>query len=399
MNPNEITLALRGGVRQRAGLRDDQQPHELQEGQAGRHVADVLPRRHRRQRPRRSTCRSRSSSSRRSPATTARSTGPNYLKVGWGTLQIKRCVLKSASIAYKLFKPDGVPAARGDHRQLQRQLGRPDPRGAWQQDQSPDLTHVRLVKAGDTLPTLCHADLRRPALLPAGGAGQRPRRLPQPRRRARGCLPSAGEIAMPDARTLPDSRRSTASSPSRWTAQPVAREHQLLAAACIKTVNRISSARLVYLDGAAAGERFSAQQRRDVRARQGGRDPGRRRRTIRSRCSRGSWSGTPCGSATRRAPQLIVECRHAAIKLTVGRKNAYFFDQTDSDVIAAADPGRRARPQTSRATSRHSPAAGAVPGDGLGLPAGARRGQRQAGVHQRRQGHGQGTRPAAAARA
>ena len=34
---------------------------------------------------------------------------PNYLKVMWGTLQVKRCVLKSASIAYKLFKPDGVP--------------------------------------------------------------------------------------------------------------------------------------------------------------------------------------------------------------------------------------------------------------------------------------------------
>ena len=29
--------------------------------------------------------------------------------VTWGTLQVKRCVLKSASIAYKLFKPDGIP--------------------------------------------------------------------------------------------------------------------------------------------------------------------------------------------------------------------------------------------------------------------------------------------------
>ena len=34
---------------------------------------------------------------------------PNYLKVVWGTLQVKRCVLKSATIAYKMFKPDGVP--------------------------------------------------------------------------------------------------------------------------------------------------------------------------------------------------------------------------------------------------------------------------------------------------
>jgi len=79
---------------------------------------------------------------------------PNYLKIGWGTLTIKRCVLKSASIAYKLFKPDGVPlravitAAFSDNSDDQTRV-------AMAQDQSPDLTHVRLVKAGDTLPLLC----------------------------------------------------------------------------------------------------------------------------------------------------------------------------------------------------------------------------------------------------
>ena len=30
-----------------------------------------------------------------------------------------------------------------------------------------------------------------------------------------------------------------------------------------------------------------------------------------------------------------MECRHRAVKLTVGRRNAYFFDQTDSDIITA----------------------------------------------------------------
>src|SRR5262249_8557616 len=33
------------------------------------------------------------------------------------------------------------------------------------------------------------------------------------------------------------------------------------------------------------------------------------------------------------APQLIVECRHPAMKLTVARRNATFIDQTDSDVF------------------------------------------------------------------
>ena len=35
------------------------------------------------------------------------------------------------------------------------------------------------------------------------------------------------------------------------------------------------------------------------------------------------------------APQLVVECRHSATRLTVNRNNAYFLEQSDSDVIAA----------------------------------------------------------------
>lgn len=80
---------------------------------------------------------------------------PNYLKVVWGTLQVKRCVLKGASIAYKLFRPDGVPlravitANFTDNSDDQTRV-------AMAQDQSPDLTHIRLVRAGDSLPALCY---------------------------------------------------------------------------------------------------------------------------------------------------------------------------------------------------------------------------------------------------
>jgi contractile injection system tube protein len=79
---------------------------------------------------------------------------PNYLKVVWGTLQVKRCVLKAASIAYKMFKSDGVPlravitATFTDNSDDQTRV-------ALAQDESPDLTHVRVVSAGDTLPGLC----------------------------------------------------------------------------------------------------------------------------------------------------------------------------------------------------------------------------------------------------
>lgn len=80
---------------------------------------------------------------------------PNYLKVMWGKLQVKRCVLKSASIAYKMFQPNGVPlravitANFTDNSDDQTRV-------AIAQDESPDLTHLRLIKAGDTLPALCY---------------------------------------------------------------------------------------------------------------------------------------------------------------------------------------------------------------------------------------------------
>jgi len=79
---------------------------------------------------------------------------PNYLKVMWGTLQVKRCVLKSASIAYKLFHTDGVPL-RAVISATFTDNADDATRVAMQQDQSADLTHVRVVHAGDTLPRLC----------------------------------------------------------------------------------------------------------------------------------------------------------------------------------------------------------------------------------------------------
>ncbi len=80
---------------------------------------------------------------------------PNYLKVVWGTLQVKRCVLKSASIAYKLFKPDGVPL-RAVVTANFTDSSDDETRVALAQDASPDLTHQRIVKAGDSLPLLCY---------------------------------------------------------------------------------------------------------------------------------------------------------------------------------------------------------------------------------------------------
>ncbi|MBK7029900.1 MAG: hypothetical protein IPH45_12105 [Bacteroidales bacterium] len=80
---------------------------------------------------------------------------PNYLIIVWGTIQVRRCILKSASIAYKMFRPDGIPlravitAVFTDNADDQSRV-------AEAQDQSPDLTHIRMVKAGSSLPAMCY---------------------------------------------------------------------------------------------------------------------------------------------------------------------------------------------------------------------------------------------------
>ena len=81
---------------------------------------------------------------------------PNYLKVMWGKIQVKRCVLKSASIVYKLFKPSGVPL-RAVITAVFTDTSDDQTRVALAQDSSPDLTHVRIVHAGETLAALCTA--------------------------------------------------------------------------------------------------------------------------------------------------------------------------------------------------------------------------------------------------
>ena len=88
---------------------------------------------------------------------------PNYLKVAWGTLQVKRCVLKSASIAYKLFKPDGTPL-RATIAATVVDAVEDQTRVALAQDSSPDLTHVRVMRAGDSLAALCQQIYGDPAL-------------------------------------------------------------------------------------------------------------------------------------------------------------------------------------------------------------------------------------------
>jgi Rhs element Vgr protein len=140
-------------------------------------------------------------------------------------------------------------------------------------------------------------------------------------------------VTVPGERTLPiaaEHRELTV----KVGGQAVPREHQLLAASVTKSVNRISVARLVYMDGAAsAGDfplsnaaTFAPGAEVEVLAGPGG-DP--------VSLFKGLVVGQAIKVRERSGSQLVVECRHKAAKLTVGRKNACFFEQTDSDVISS----------------------------------------------------------------
>jgi nucleoid-associated protein YgaU len=58
------------------------------------------------------------------------------------------------NIAYKLFNPDGAPI-RAICKVTFKEFKEENLRVAEENNQSPDLTHYRVVKKGDTLPLLC----------------------------------------------------------------------------------------------------------------------------------------------------------------------------------------------------------------------------------------------------
>ncbi|CAL2106833.1 LysM domain-containing protein [Tenacibaculum sp. 190524A02b] len=79
---------------------------------------------------------------------------PNYLKIIWGSLNFN-CVLTNLSFEYKLFKADGTPLRAIAKAKFIAYI-EPKKRVAKENNQSPDLTHYRIVKDGDTLPLMTY---------------------------------------------------------------------------------------------------------------------------------------------------------------------------------------------------------------------------------------------------
>lgn len=81
---------------------------------------------------------------------------PPYVQIQWGVL-LFNCMLTNLTINFKLFKPDGTPVRAEadctfngviDDKKL----------AALENKQSPDLTHIRTVLKGDTLPLMCYRE-------------------------------------------------------------------------------------------------------------------------------------------------------------------------------------------------------------------------------------------------
>ncbi|MCK3684994.1 hypothetical protein [Maribellus sp. YY47] len=77
---------------------------------------------------------------------------PNYLIITWGALLFKG-VLTEMDITFKLFKSDGTPL-RATATAKFKGFIEDNLRVALENNTSPDLTHVRIVTEGDTLPLM-----------------------------------------------------------------------------------------------------------------------------------------------------------------------------------------------------------------------------------------------------
>lgn len=79
---------------------------------------------------------------------------PNYLIISWGALLFKG-VLTNMDITFKLFTPDGKPLRATATAKFNGFI-EDNLRVAIENNSSPDLTHVRIVKEGDTLPLMTY---------------------------------------------------------------------------------------------------------------------------------------------------------------------------------------------------------------------------------------------------
>lgn len=81
---------------------------------------------------------------------------PRHLKLVWGENSIFKGRVTELSINHKMFKPDGTPIRAIATVKFKSSIEE-QKRAAKENKSSPDLTHIRKVKQGDTLPLMCYS--------------------------------------------------------------------------------------------------------------------------------------------------------------------------------------------------------------------------------------------------
>lgn len=79
---------------------------------------------------------------------------PPFVQLRWGVL-LYNCRLSRMTLSFKLFKPDGTPL-RAEADCTFEEVIDAAKLAAVENKQSPDLSHIRTVTDGDTLPLLCY---------------------------------------------------------------------------------------------------------------------------------------------------------------------------------------------------------------------------------------------------
>ena len=81
---------------------------------------------------------------------------PRFVQLQWGPL-LYNCRCTRMTITFKLFNPDGTPLRAEAECTFESVIDQTK-LAAIENRQSPDLTHVRTVIDGDTLPLLCYRE-------------------------------------------------------------------------------------------------------------------------------------------------------------------------------------------------------------------------------------------------
>ena len=136
---------------------------------------------------------------------------------------------------------------------------------------------------------------------------------------------------MPESRIIPTAAPKTAATVTILSdGEELSRTYHLLSLSVKNEVARIPSATLIFRDGSASAESFDLSNQPHF-------EPGK---TIEVRAGyRGEEENIFKGLVVRHSiklrkegSHLIVECRDAAMKMSLAPKSAYFTDATDSDV-------------------------------------------------------------------